>query len=461
MDIPDESPRVDKPKTGKLPITEGDIIIASLAGELVASQGQISALSYMRARHLESEERRSPMSGPKKSEKSTATPEGIEAFLISDHASHLSRIVGLEDQLAKSRRSVEIIDETDFSGRSLYDFIPEDVKTDLHNQLTSLKTRASIQTSVEGELGAFCGEIWDDYRSGKEKTTKERKKLTEVLLLGPDASPKDRKDLQHCSKELGEVETMGELVGLEKVRLVVRALTAGPKDYDEKAADAERILGPEFSLIKAQVAHMEATLEMDWSKAADGEVILNPTGGKDLVCDAVKSKMERIPDKDGNPTEDRKIGDDQVKTLESAYIDAAARKEDSEGPRDRSNRKISFILAATEMLEIGKKARMANILKTVRELDNPEFEIGDESSPERKKLSQWLREKGSMGLKTLVRLPKKGVVAAIKAAPQAIVLGIASKMWQQNLDLDGKHFGSQEQFTVFMKESIGEFNHVT
>jgi hypothetical protein len=462
MDIPDDAPKRGKTKAQKLPVTDGDVIIASLAGEAVAAQGSVSVLSFMRARHEESERVRNPGRGEPSEE---AALSGIEEFLTNDHKSHLSRIVELEQQIEKSRRAVEIIDETDFSGRTLYDFIPDEVKAELDNRLVSLKDRASIRTSVEGELSSLCGDLWHDYRSGREKTAPENEKLRETLLLGPTPTAEEQKDLKGSTKILDEVETMAELIGLEKVRLVVRALTAGTKDYDTKAADAEKILGPEFGLIKEQVAHMEASLEMDYSKGFKGEgetVIPNPTQGNDLFCKGILDRMEPTLDKDGKPTRERKISPEQLDVLDSAYLDAIARKKDGETPRDRVNRKIGFILAATEMLEIGKRARAANLLKTVRELENPEISLGEETTPERRRLSQWIREKGVGLLRNMVRLPKKGVGAALKAAPQALVIAVAAKSWKHSQTLHEKHYGANEEFLQFMKtEALGEANTIT
>ena len=467
MDIPEDSPRRAQKKGTRLPIAEGDIIVSSMAGELLTSQGSVSALAFMRERHLESEGKRVPGSetGPDGTKimrgRNETGQSGIEAFLSSDHKSHLSRVVELEEQIAKTQRAVEIIDETDFSGRTLYDFIPDEVKADLNNQLVSLKDRASIKTSVEGEISSICGDLWEDYRTGKDKSKKENQKLTETLLLGPNPSPEERKDLKSCSKEVEEVEQLGELIGLEKVRLMVRALTATTKDYNTKAAEAEKILGPEFQLIKEQVTHMEQSLEMDWARAEEtGKAIINQTEGQDLVADSIKARMEPVLDKNGNPTNERKFSKEQLAVLDSAYENATARKTDSESPRDRLNRKITFVLAAAEMVELGKRAKMANLLKTVRELDNPEIKIGEETTPERQRLSGWLREKGVAALKGLVRLPKKGVAAAMKAAPQAIVVGVAAKMWQHSKVMHERHYGKQEEFVAFMKECMGEANHI-
>lgn len=469
MDIPHDSPEKergtrDKKKGGPaLEIETGDLVIASLAGDVVSSQGNIAVLDYMKQLHLESESRRSPMDGPE----TTDSPiSGIEAFFLSDHTSHLSKIASLEDQLEKSQRAVQILDETDFSGKTLYDFVPTEMKDELENQLNSLKERANIRESVESEVGAFCGEIWDDYKRTKSKTEPDRKILRETLLLGPDAPKKEKKDLDAASKTFDEIETLGELIGLEKARLVMRALNANTKEFPEKAADAEKILGSDFGLICAQVAHMEDTLQKDWEDPTARDGIIDPTQGKSLLCTEILNRMEPLKDKDGKPTAEKNASDEQIKSLEDAYMDAASRKTNSELPRDRTNRKIAFVLAAMQVMELGKRARVGNLLKTVRELDTPEINLDMDSeeakeNPGKNRLSRWIKEKGLAAGKKILSLPKQGVGAVAKQWPQALFLGAIGHMWKQNMDVDGKHYGGQEQHVAFMKEALGELNSVS
>lgn len=447
MDIPRDEPERDRDRKKENPIpSDRELYIAGLTGELIVAHGQTSVLQSMRESH-EMWEKTEQLNRDGRKE-----PSKIEQFLTNDNPSHLTKIANLEAQIAKSRRTVEILDETDFSGKSLYDFVPKEIQEELKEQLEGLKDWESIKETIEGEIGAACGEVWDDYKTKKGETKKARKDLLESLLLGNNPPEGEKKGLQSSWKQITEVEGLGELIGLERTRLVVRALNATPRDYPEKAADAEKILGKEFGWIAEQVAHMENCLDKDSIENTDG---INLTEGVDLLCPALAEKMEK--NEDGTP----RIAPEQLLALEEAYLNASAHKGDGETPQDRTSRKISFVLAASEILERGKQATLANTLKAIREMEAPEkSDVLPPPLPEEEKsdLSKKIREKGIGKIADSKKEGEKGVGKIVAQWPQALFLMAVAKLWKGNLDLDGKHFGPHEQFVEYMKANLGEVN---
>jgi hypothetical protein len=232
---------------------------------------------------------------------------------------------------------------------------------------------------------------------------------------------------------------LGAALGLEKARIVSKALLADEKNAGERELDAERVLGGEFTLIAAQVRHMERTLEGDWLNREEGDIMLQMTEGEDLLAPEWGPHMEG------------KISEEQKKILENTYMNCASTRKENETGRDKDLRRMSFTLAAMECLEIGKRNKVANALGTLRKLQGKDMEGQEVSEEDQEALSQMMRKRGAEMAGKGAKASAGGLGGILGSWPQMLFLGAASLAYRQAKILDSGHYGNQEEWISFLK----------
>ena len=399
------------------------------------------------------------------------TMEGISEssdlfdFLVNKdkRVSHLVKTETLRKEVERSKRSLKFIDETAPDG-ALYDYIPTELKKEIEEQLESMSNLETIQKVLEDEISTNCGDLWSEYKAVRTQTADTNYKTAEILLLGPEPEEQEgvdhtldkdnRKDLQKVRKQIDQLQTIGDLMALEKASIAIQALTASPKDYPTKKMEAEQILGAEFGMIEAQVRHMEDMMEKD---LANCNQELGPMGNQTQGMDLISEDMRRriVPFKEGDePT----LTQEQLDILNKTYEQEILAADPNESRETKMNRKVNFALAACEVIAIGKENLLANALKQIREI--PAMD------PEEQKLGE--------GVRSGINL-KKGLGTILKTWPQAMVAGGVGAVWktlssQMNRpngmvrfmkDRNMAEHGSQEAFQKIFQQAYTSINQMS
>jgi hypothetical protein len=408
------SPERGGPKKNPAPSRElsdaAELIILSSAGEIVNSVSSTNVLTHLEKVFLESEGKRRPLDGNKIVDYPNTD---IENFMKSDHSSHLIKISDFQEAIEKSKSTIKSLDETDFSGKSLWDFIPEEEKQEIENQLFRLQSPENIRESLEEDISSICGKTWLDYKVVRDGTREENFNHLEKLILGEE---REKENIDSVRPNIESAADIAEMVAMEKARLVILATTCKDGTKAEKEKDAISLLGNDFSLIRSQIEHMKGCLDKDWAKS-DPHIgaIIEPTSGKSLICPAILARME-----DGEPSPE------QIKTLESVYNSMASRRNDDMDQRDRTNETIGFALASMNILEQGKTARFANILSDIRKVSKEDPTMKNMDPEKKEKLSERLKKLGeriqkSLGwAKTPLSWTGKGIAKTVKQWPQML-----------------------------------------
>lgn len=369
MDLDHElspTPKKDQGPPPLKPINAKQLEVASHGWQVISSQGNLSLLRTLQEIHKSNLE----------------TPEGLtdleppelKRFLLGDHDSHFLKLEGLKQYINDAQQSVALLDETDRSGATLYDFIPEEAREEIEAQLQRLSKPENIKKTLQTDINSLAPSLWEEHKKTKKDLAKEQCQESEALLLGKNTSDKNKERLKDllADEKSQEIQEICELVCLEKCRVALAALTAPTKSLQKKTQEAQTFLGSDFALLSAQTKHMEALLQKDWETALKeglGEgvpPIMNPTQGKDLICPEMLSRMD-------SPSEN------QIKMLEDMYSSMAyslPSRKDKMSPREQEeDNKISFLLASMSLLEEGRKARSLQKIETLEQemlLETPE-----------------------------------------------------------------------------------------
>jgi hypothetical protein len=352
MEIPDDGlKRTKKSERRDIRPDEASLLIGEAAAGIVGSQGALNILNHVQKMLLESDEIRRPSDGAPNPE---AEITEIERFIKTDHPSHLLKVAELERFIEIAKQSTKIIDETDASGSALWDFISEDDRDEITRQLEGLKSTAALKDALETEMSSLCSETWSAHKMAKAGSERDRFERLENLLLGPEASLKDKAEMKSHKTTLLKAEELYEMLGMEKIRLVMTAETATKEDALQKSKDAYEVLGEDFYLIRNQMAHLEKCLEMDWLKCIPEEGIRTPLSGKELISPEILNRMR------GEPSEE------QIKALEEAYQWMAFKRSPGMDGRDKTAEKTAFCLASMQVLELGKKSKYINVFRDIQ-----------------------------------------------------------------------------------------------
>lgn len=352
MEIPDDGlKRTKKSEKRDMRPDEASLLIGEAAAGIVGSQGGLNILKHVQKMLLESDEIRRPSHG---APNPNAELTEIERFIKADHPSHLLKVADLERFIEIAKQSTKIIDETDTSGSALWDFISEDDREEITRQLEGLKSTAALKDALETEMSSLCSETWSAHKEAKAGSEKERFERLETLLLGPDASMKEKAEMKGHKNTLLKAEELYEMLGMEKIRLVMTAETAPKEEALQKSKEAYEVMGEDFYLVKNQMAHLEKCLEMDWLKCIPEEGIREPLSGKALVSPEILTRMK------GEPS------DEQIKALEDAYEWMAFRRSTEATSRDKNAEKTAFCCASMQILELAKKSKYINIFRDIQ-----------------------------------------------------------------------------------------------
>jgi len=438
MDLNEDLKLPTKPRTReKSAPDDARLLVGTTAGEVIKAHGGTQILSHLIRTQTES---LSAISSPDATTQPDAPQTELERFLLSTHPSYLLKRASLEDYLDRSKQSIRIIDETDLSGTHLYDFVPPEIQKEIETQLAAMQNLKTVKETLESEISGFCGGIWSDHKTIKHGKEKEEIEHIQILLLGPSASPEEKKALNSVKRDLTHTSELAEMICLEKCRITTNALLAPTKTQKEREMEAESLLGMEFDLIKAQVSHLERCLNTDWIKCDPQTGIINPTSGPDLICPEIRQRMLN-----GEPSQP------QLDALDHVYSEIARRKTTSERTdREEQNEKISFVLGSMSLLEHGKKAKYTNLLTEIREisLEKP----AEEKTEEEPAPKNWFDRLRNTMKGKLLNAPKPlrdGVGKIIQQWPQLLGMHILS----QAKDTDGRHFGCHEEWVSWLQNS--------
>jgi hypothetical protein len=352
MEMPDnEIKRTKKSEKRDIRPDEASLMIGEAAAGIVGAQGALNILKHVQKMFLEGDEIRRPSDGAPNPD---AELTEIERFIKADHPSHLLKVAELERFIEIAKQSTKIIDETDTSGSALWDYISEDDREEITRQLEGLKSTAALKDALETEMSSLCADTWSAHKSAKAGSEKERFERLENLLLGPEASLKEKAEMKGHKNTILKAEELYEMLGMEKIRLVMSATTASKEEKLQKEKEGYEVMGDDFYLIKNQMNHLEKCLEMDWLKCIPEEGIRTPLSGKDLISPEILSRMN------GEPSED------QIKAIEDAYQWMAFKRNPDMTSRDKVAEQTAFCLAAMQVLELGKKSKYINVFREIQ-----------------------------------------------------------------------------------------------
>jgi hypothetical protein len=371
-------------------------------------------------------EKSKPMDGPSLEE----NPSELKAFLKSDHSSPFLKRESLKESILAAQQAASFIDETDTSGQSLYDFLPVGEKEILKASLETLNNPEIIKETLETNLNALAPNLWEDHKEIKKELAKTQTTLIETLLLGENATEKEKAAMKDMLKQSKGIQETSEMTCLEKCRIAFSALNAPSKAKEEKEQEATQFLGEDYPLLKAQILHMEKCLKKDWEKSCAensqegiSPSILNPTSGKALICPEILAKMQSV-------------SEEQIQMLEDAYSNMAFRKEEENNPEEAENERISFMIGAMTLIEQGKKAKYINKIQgmekeapspTIEDLDNQEEE--PDHKPEKNAKTNRIRDSIEAREKAMKRIKNAllQAMAGTKKMGIALATGHATK----------------------------------
>lgn len=438
MEIPD--PEIKKGKGGSkrdIQPDEASLIIGETLSGLVGTQGTLNILRHVQKTFLENDGKRRP----KGISNEDAPITEIEKFVKTDHPSHLLKVAELEKFIEIAKQSTKIIDETDISGATIWDYISEDDKEEISRQLEGLKSTAALKDSLEAEMSSICYETWESHKDAKSGSEKERYERLENLLLGPEPSTKEQAELRVVKSDILKTEELYEMLGMEKIRLVMSAATAKDADKLEKEKQAYEVMGDEYYLIRNQMEHMEKCLTMDWLKCIPDEGIRTPMNGKALLSPELSTRM------DGEASEE------QISALEENYEWMAYNRKENVSSRDILAEKTAFCLAAMQVVEMGKKAKYMEVSKqinkTAKEKSQEARFSSDESVPPPIP-DEYLKPKENM--KDGAQRTGAGVGRMLKQWPQMLAMHIwAASKAKAKTEQTGQFSSMEEHLNVMMK----------
>lgn len=349
--------------------------VAAHGWQFLNSQGNISLLKTLQKIHEGDVEKTSPMDG---NPTPNSLPPELNRFLFSDHASHLLKLEELEQYIAFSKQNITMIDATDTSGKTLYDFIPKESQKEIEDQLIRLSSTTNIKKALRADINSLAPLLWEDHKKIKAQLIPTLNLETKELFLGANASKKTTQDFENFLQEPDSlnIQEVSELVCLEKCRVAMAALTSSPKNKKEKEAEAKMLLGEDYPLLEAQMNHLQDVLQKDWNLAnqthADGQLTqpIIPSSGVELFCPKILSRMKNGPSAD------------QIKTMDECFASVAYRKTDTDSPEFTNNSKVAFLLSSMNVLEQGTRGRSLNRLLTPPEIMGTDITSPNESSTE-------------------------------------------------------------------------------
>jgi hypothetical protein len=440
MDMPDhEMKRTKKSDKRDLRPDEASLIIGEAAAGIIGSQGALNILTHVQKMFLDADEVRRPADGAPNPD---AEITEIERFIKADHPSHLLKVAELERFIEIAKQSTKIIDETDTSDTSFWDFISEDDREEITRQLEGLKSTAALKDALESEMSSLCSETWELHKNSKVDSEKERYERLENLLIGPDAPTREKAELKSLKGTLLKTEELYEMLGMEKIRLTMSASLAPKEERPQKEKEAYEVMGEDFYLIKNQMDHLTKCLESDWLKCIPEEGIRTPLSGKELLCPEILSRME------GEPSEA------QIKAIEDAYQWMAFKRTTTDTSRDKTAEKTAFCLGAMQLLEMGKKSKYINVFRTIQGVTKEKAEearlLGRDKEPIPPPLpDEYQNSKDNM--KGAGEKAGGGIVRIIKQYPAIL----ATKLWiLAKTKAKKEHFGQyacQEENWKFLQ----------
>jgi hypothetical protein len=412
MDLDNElrpTPKKDKGAAKTAELTPQQIEHIAQGWQVLSNQGNLSLLRTLQEMHKEFLEKKTPMDSV---EQEPLENSELKNFLFSDIDSPFLKREDLKKYIEDAQQSVSIIDQTDTSGAKLYDYIPEEQQQEIEAQFERLSDTTNIKEALEKNINSLAPNVWEEHKKMKEELFGANVKESEALLLGPNTSEATREQLKDLLADQASqnIHEISELTCLEKCRVAMAAITANPKNKLKKEQEAEMFLGKDYTLLAAQVKHMENMLEKDWQAAVQGnlaegkEPVINPTGGKDLICPEILSKM-KSPSKN------------QIKILEDMYTNMAFRKKGVYDPENERDTKVSFLLGSMSLLEEGRRSNALEKMESLKQEMLQDREIPqEEEEPE---------NTHNQNLKKLHRM--KGAEEAIKKGFLTGVKGLLSK----------------------------------
>ena len=440
------NPEISPLKTKSNPLSTSELDLGMYGWMVVNTQGNLSLLRTLKEIHKEGEQN---MDLPAQNQ----PPSELKKFLMSDHDSPFLKLETLKSYLESAQQNVSIIDETDSSGKCLYDFIPDEEKQNLQSQLESLSDISNIKETLETNIQALAPEIWEDHKKIKKALRKENQQELESLLLGQEGdTEKNKNSLKEITQNSQEMQEVSEMICLEKCRVALNAISADTKNREEKEHEAELFLGADYPLIKAQVLHLEKCMERDWETAlkcdwAEGisPSIINPTSGVDLLCPEILSKM-------------KEPSAEQIKALEDFYCNMALKKTEKESVPEKENERIAFLLGSMTVLEESKKAKFMNKILSLEDEINPELEK-DSTKPDVEKENELARLQRYLEARKKIKSGILQVMLGIKNKGTAAVMGYFMKEAQM---LTKGQYGQsgQERLVKTLKEVNGQIDQV-
>jgi hypothetical protein len=440
MEIPDPEIKVQKGGAKRdIRPDEASIIVAETAGGLIGAQGSLNVLNHIKEIFLnEDNNRRSnlPNIYPP-----LDTPESeLEKFIKADYPSHLLKVAELESFINMSKQGTKIIDETDVSGASLWDYIEPEVQDEILSQLEGLKSTAALKDSLKTELESLVSGTWESHKETKSGTENQRFEHYEAMLLGKDPKIKDKRDLRSIKDDILKAEEVHEMLTFEKMRMVMATTTCPLEEKPLKESEAFDVMGEEFALIKSQMEHLEKMMETDWAKCIPEDGIIDPAKGESLICPEMATRLE------GNASQE------QIKALEEAYVTMAGKRFPGTNGRDKLAEKTAFCLASMQFLELGKKAKFMNAMKDIRSVTKEKIEdLEKNEGPTPPPLPDELDPKKEMADKGAERA-SKGIGRMIKACPAVL----AAQIWVMTKDKSkteySGHYGSMADAVQFAQQ---------
>jgi hypothetical protein len=453
MDSPENQPEMPK-KSGarkkELGPSEADLVIGYASANLVGSQGSLNIL-----RHLGEVFSRDDKARREGTSKGSSSLEAyplteIEQFVRTDHASHLLKIAELEEYIKTSQQTTQIIDETDISGATLWDFIPDETKDEILNQLAGLRAIPNVKEALQTEMKGICSDTWDAHKNAKEGTEDIRFERLEGLIIGANPAAREKKDLCSLKSEILEAEEIHEMIALEKTRLTMTALLAPADKKSQREKEATSVMGEEFELIKAQVSWLEEALRKDTANAkAAGEAIgasgfiSEPLQGVALFCPELQNRMENGP------------SEEQIEAMNKCYAEMAEKRDMEPSDRDKTAEKTAFCIGAMECVEMGKKARFINVLHQIGEVEKEKAKLQGKNPPPLPVaggVPPPLPPMNAGDKKDKESLIQRGAGRILKQYPQMLAFGLLGGMKHRVMDDIKSHYGSMKDHVDLMDQ---------
>lgn len=324
--------------------------LINLTEKLVSTQAQIDLLNHLQAEHLKQQElTRSLSRNPNQS----APLSQLEAFLDSSHISPLVNLSTYEKVLKITKIPIELLDPSDTSGQTLWDYVPKNLQEELKAHLETAKTQEAIQQSLKSQVERYSPKLWDDYLQKEAATQHETLTLLRQQLLGINDPEADQEFLP----ELPRTKHTEALLCLEKTRILVGALTADSEQTRKEAeAVALQVLGPDdFSLYKDQVTHLQNLLDSRRT---------HPNAPLEDPADQLLSNSFKTIFPNG-------LSKGQISTLQTTFQQLS--QNPPQDIDDVKNQTISCIIATLSVHQQGLKASICNDFQSIRKTKDAEI----------------------------------------------------------------------------------------